>query len=100
MVQKLSLRMAGKRGPSERNLRSFREFYRFYPHFAQTVMNVVSGIETSNSIGLQSDSVNADISQIWQFETAKSLIVENQPVTEFSVELEVLLRHFFFHPFR
>ncbi len=86
MIQRLSSRMAGKRGFSERNLRSFREFYRFYPHFAQAVMNVVSGIESSNSTGLQSVSVNADISQIWQVETAKSLIVEKKPVTEFSAE--------------
>ncbi|HEX2958029.1 MAG TPA: PDDEXK nuclease domain-containing protein [Chitinispirillaceae bacterium] len=99
MIQKLSSRMAGKRGFSERNLRSFREFYRFYPHFSPVIINEIAEIGVTQCGGLQSVSGEIPVAQIWQSVTAKSLTSENREVSELSPPCGELLRHFSFTHF-
>ena len=99
LIQKLSSKMSGRKGFSERNLRSFREFYRVYSHFFKEVFEEIAKFDALNVDYSLSDNPALSLTQNWQSATAKFEFKENQPVSAFSQEPKELLRHFSFTHF-
>ncbi len=85
LVSRLAERLSDRPGFSERNLQSFREFYRVYPRISQLVTAELSAL----GIG----------AEIPQKASAELQSIRNERVVEISPPADRLVRHFSFSHF-
>ena len=98
LISRLSIRLSGHRGFSERNMQLFREFYRAYPQISQFITAELSLMKIDVLLIPQKPSAEFR-PQIQQEPTAKLQSFNNQLVSNISPTPENLIRHFSFTHF-